>query len=380
MTIPLLLVGCGTSTNEESVLSKEENKNQKEESNKEKEKQNIETEEVQEDTNKDKKESEMKPKKEPQKESSPEKKEKPAFSFKTEPIKGYYTSKTALNVREKPNVSSNKIGIINVGNKIEVVEKTTNLDSVWFKVNLSGKEGWASSNYMENYEDYKKRIAEKEKAQSEKEENDKSNEQQTDSKLVVDTFKTLGNSQQVILVTNKQASSSNARIQAFDKSSGKWKKVYDFNGHVGKRGIGKASEGDAKSPEGKYSIGFAFGHGSKPSTSLPYRNITSDIVWVDDSNSKYYNTWQDKSKVNVDWNSAENMKINQYSRGFVINYNTNSVPGKGSAIFFHVNGNYGYTLGCTSASKANVERILAWINPSKAPVIIQTPESRLGNY
>jgi hypothetical protein len=49
-----------------------------------------------------------------------------------------------------------------------------------------------------------------------------------------------------------------------------------------------------------------------------------------------------------------------------------------AAIFFHISS--GHTLGCTGVSHDNVVSILKWLDPSKKPVIVQTPVSQLGNY
>ncbi|PFR56823.1 cell wall-binding protein, partial [Bacillus cereus] len=167
----------------------------------------------------------------------------------------------------------------------------------------------------------------------------------------------------------------------FEKTNGQWKQVHSMNGVVGKDGMtDNMSESSAAAPTGKYTIGTAFGRGGNPGTKLPYRQISSDDVWVDDSNSPVYNTWQKDSQNSGRWNSAEKMDIPQYDLGFVINYNTSRIPGKGSAIFFHISGGYSYTLGCTATTRANVQSILQWIDPGKQPVIIQTPQSGLRNY
>ena len=51
----------------------------------------------------------------------------------------------------------------------------------------------------------------------------------------------------------------------------------------------------------------------------------------------YYNKWVNISNVNKDWNSAENLKSASpfYNYALALNYNTEAVPGKGSAIFIH---------------------------------------------
>lgn len=51
---------------------------------------------------------------------------------------------------------------------------------------------------------------------------------------------------------------------------------------------------------------------------------------------------------------------------------------EGSTIFFHVANDH--TLGCPGGLQGNMVSILKWINPSKYPVIVQTPVSDLGNY
>lgn len=200
------------------------------------------------------------------------------------------------------------------------------------------------------------------------------------STTVADSFKTVEQNRQIILVTTKGYGTSEAYIRTFERdANGHFNTILGMDGYIGKNGFASVmSEGGAASPRGKYTITTAFGIPSNPGTKLPYRQITDDDVWVDDSNSSLYNTWQKKSQNNGRWSSAENMNIPQYKYGFVINYNTDRIPGKGSAIFFHISDSY--TLGCTATTESNVLRILRWIDPSKNPIIIQAPESELGNY
>ena len=167
---------------------------------------------------------------------------------------------------------------------------------------------------------------------------------------------------------------SNADIYCFQKdSNGYWKQVYKFNGFVGKGGIGKASEGDVKSPSGYYTLGTAFGRLGNPGTKMPWRNITPNDYWDDNPNSSTYNTWQSSNPP-----KTERMYISAYNYGFVINYNLDRVPGAGSAIFFHVA--YRYTLGCTGTSKDNVVKILKWLNPKYNPMILQCNSSDITKY
>ncbi|GAB3803079.1 hypothetical protein GCM10028868_29630 [Virgibacillus kimchii] len=155
--------------------------------------------------------------------------------------------------------------------------------------------------------------------------------------------------------------------------------MMNVSGFIGMNGFADNKvEGDGKSPTGKYTIGTAFGQHGNPGTKLNYRGITDDDVWVDDPDSPLYNTWQSREETSDQWNSAEDMKIDLYRHGFVINYNTQQEPGKGSAIFFHIAN--GHTLGCTGVSEGNMVSILQWLDPAENPVIIQTPVSEMGRY
>ncbi|OLO27007.1 hypothetical protein BTA37_26400 [Priestia megaterium] len=261
----------------------------------------------------------------------------------------YTVTASTLNVRSGAGTNYASIGSVTKGQKLSVVSKSGS----WYKINYNGRTGYVSSDYVQA-----SAIA--------------------SPKLVVDSFKTLGNAQQVILVTADNYDTKSAKIQTFEKVDGKWKQVLTANGVLGQKGFALSKkEGDMESPTGKYTIGTAFGRYANPGTKLSYRKITANDVWVDDSKSSLYNTWQQKP-ANGRWTSAENMDIPAYDYGFVINYNESRTPGKGSAIFFHVGTNY--TAGCTATSKEQVVSILKWLNPEKNPVIIQSPVSELDKY
>jgi hypothetical protein len=101
------------------------------------------------------------------------------------------------------------------------------------------------------------------------------------------------------------------------------------------------------------------------------KNLPTLVVWS-------FRILGNRSATQGQWNSAENMTHPLYKYGFVINYNTERIPNKGSAIFFHIGTSY--TLGCTATSESNVISILKWLDPSKNPVIIQTPIQELGSF
>lgn len=201
----------------------------------------------------------------------------------------------------------------------------------------------------------------------------------SDSRLLFNNIKEIRDSRQIILVTTDGFSKDNASVAAFEQIGKEWHKTASFAADVGINGFAyNKVEGDGHSPIGIFSIGIAFGRYTNPGTSMKYRQSTSNDFWVNDISSPFYNTWQ-VGTVRKIWKSAEKMYISQYNYGFVINYNTSKrIPGKGSAIFFHVwRGPGRGTTGCTAASQNNVIKILRWLKPSKNPVIIEGPLSEV---
>ncbi|WP_112180261.1 hypothetical protein [Paraliobacillus zengyii] len=122
---------------------------------------------------------------------------------------------------------------------------------------------------------------------------------------------TVDSNSQLILVTTNGTNTSNATIQTFEKDgNGDWQPVLNTTGYVGKNGLASNKvEDDKKTPIGKYTIVTAFGTKGNPGTKLPFRNITDDDVWIDDSDSSLYNTWKFKSETQGQSTSAENMNI-----------------------------------------------------------------------
>lgn len=264
-----------------------------------------------------------------------------------------YVTASVLNVRSGPSTGNKVITTVKKNQAVTV----TGTSGSWNKIAANGKTGWVSSKYLTS--------------------SAPSAPKPTGN--LADRLKTVGANKQLILVTTNGYTTSVADIRTFEKDSkGKWVQKMSVRGYVGKKGIGKGKEGDAKTPTGKYTISTTFGQKGNPGTKMPYRKITSDDVWVDDPKSKLYNTWQSRRKTQGQWKSAENMNHRLYINGFVIDYNTARVPGAGSAIFFHVGSSY--TLGCVATAESNVVSIMKWLNPSKKPVIIMTATQDLNRW
>jgi L,D-peptidoglycan transpeptidase YkuD (ErfK/YbiS/YcfS/YnhG family) len=191
----------------------------------------------------------------------------------------------------------------------------------------------------------------------------------------------IGESEQLIFATNRDASSVLIIIHALEKNNGVWHLVFPtFTGSIGEKGfaaIDKKREGDGKSPSGIFPLGIAFGYYPSVVTKMPYRQATDDDFWVDDVNSEDYNKWV-KGKPNAaSWEKMER-DDDQYKYGVVIEYNMHPiVKGKGSAIFLHVWKGGEPTVGCVSMPEEMVLKILRWLDPAKKPLIIMGTEGEL---
>ena len=131
-----------------------------------------------------------------------------------------------------------------------------------------------------------------------------------------------------------------------------------------------AHEGAYMTPFGLYPVGEAFYFNEKPITGLDSFVVTPDTYWVDDPASQFYNQRRE-GVTDKDWNSAEHMidYPYQYEYGFVIKYNMDPiVPGKGSAIFFHINDKC--TAGCVAVSREECLAYLKALDKDKNPYIL----------
>lgn len=139
---------------------------------------------------------------------------------------------------------------------------------------------------------------------------------------------------------------------------------------IGKNGLTKnKKEGDNKTPIGEFELGIAMGmHPMKDfeePVKICYKQITENMYWVDDSNSKYYNQLIDVSKVKKSWKSAEHLIEYPVSYEYLIEIKINpcNIPGKGSAIFLHCI-DKGSTSGCIAVNRGTMIKILKNVNKS----------------
>ena len=138
-----------------------------------------------------------------------------------------------------------------------------------------------------------------------------------------------------------------------------------FKCTIGKGGkTNSKKEGDLKTPLGKFDIGDLYYRKDriKPhATKIRKKKIKKKFVWCNDSKSKKYNKKTIISK-NFKYEKLYR-KDHKYDLFIPIKYNYKKViPGKGSAIFFHLTKNYKGTEGCIAVSKKDFLIILKLIN------------------
>ncbi|MFD6189980.1 L,D-transpeptidase family protein [Streptomyces sp. NPDC060275] len=185
-----------------------------------------------------------------------------------------------------------------------------------------------------------------------------------------------GNATQLITV---KARGSYATVTAWAKGSAGWKAQFSTeSGRVGSNGVtngGTRQQGTWTTPTGTYTITEGFGVEAS-GTSMPYHVVTDDDWWVEDPESKFYNSMHGAQGADFPLTESGDRGSEhligyptQYAKALVINFNRwPATPGRGAGIFLHVNGS-GATAGCVSVPRATMDRFMNWIEPSAHPRI-----------
>lgn len=187
---------------------------------------------------------------------------------------------------------------------------------------------------------------------------------------------------QVLLVSGRDPSPS-ALVFALEKKDGKWSEALPpIPSAIGRSGLaapGEKREGDGRTPSGVFRLERAFGYGSAAPTRLQYRQATEEDLWVDDPSSPDYNRWVRRGETSAASYEEMRRRDDQYKYGIVIEYNTRPVvPGRGSAIFFHIwKGEGRPTAGCVAMAEEDLLKVLGWLDPAKRPVAVLGMEAAL---
>jgi L,D-peptidoglycan transpeptidase YkuD (ErfK/YbiS/YcfS/YnhG family) len=173
----------------------------------------------------------------------------------------------------------------------------------------------------------------------------------------------VGSATQVVLVVGYGGS---ATVRACRRDGTRWVSVLGtMHGHVGYAGVappGAKREGDGRTPGGVFGLSYGFGLDPDPGVRFGWRRVGPADVWVDDPSSALYNTWQ-REPADGRWRSAEQLDDRRsYALAQVVAYNTARVPGRGSAIFLHVD-HASPTTGCVSVPRSQLVALFRWERP-----------------
>lgn len=165
---------------------------------------------------------------------------------------------------------------------------------------------------------------------------------------------------------------SDALFAFYEKRGGLWRTVLTAPAYIGKNGLGKTREGDAKTPTGIFHFTKAFGIAPDPGCALGYTQVEDAHYWVGDGASPLYNRFADIRDGYV-FDKAESEHLIEYTKPYQyclnISYNENGTPGLGSAIFLHCYSNRSYTGGCVAIPEDDMRRVLRSLRPGCRLVI-----------
>lgn len=157
-------------------------------------------------------------------------------------------------------------------------------------------------------------------------------------------------------------------------TDGNWRILMTTPGFLGKEGLEKTKEGDAKTPIGTFHFNAAFGIAKDPGCVIPYKQVDKNIYWSgDDRPGMKYNQMVDIREM-PDLNIEDSEHIIDYDPHYTyamnISYNENGTPGLGSAIFLHCFGPYKpYTGGCVAIPVENMRFVMQNVRPDCVIVI-----------
>jgi len=215
---------------------------------------------------------------------------------------------------------------------------------------------------------------------------------------ILPAFELPQNSRQCLVGIADGWDSSSITLRLFERSGREWTQVgTEWKGRLGKSGLvwglgihplpeGAVikREGDWRTPAGIFRIGGAWGYAADTARhpNMPYNQITSRDLWVEDPGSPLYNQHvRLKAEPSTPWGRKQQMKQDDpaHSLKLFIAHNASPGirPGAGSSIFFHIWREDGTkpTAGCTTMSGPNLRSLIAAIDPAKNPLYVILPRA-----
>ena len=179
------------------------------------------------------------------------------------------------------------------------------------------------------------------------------------------------NAKQLFVVAGYERSTAWISMHEKDES-GKWKMIMTTPGFIGKEGLGKTKEGDARTPVGTFHFTKAFGIADDPGCAMNYTKVGEDTYWSGDSDIMYNQMVSINDYPDLKKDDSEHIMDYQYEYQYCLNisYNEEGTAGKGSAIFLHCLGNRKpRTGGCVAIPEEQMYFVMQHVDPDCVVVI-----------
>ena len=185
------------------------------------------------------------------------------------------------------------------------------------------------------------------------------------------------NAKQMLIVAAFSEDATDAWISLHEKQNdGSWHMIMTSPGFIGKNGLGKTKEGDAKTPVGTFHVNRAFGIADDPGCAIPYVKADKDTYWSGDPRDGYhYNELvniRDLPGLDLESGDSEHIIDYPYHYQYCLNisYNEEGTPGLGSAIFLHcLAPAKPFTGGCVSIPEDRMRFVMQKVDENTAVVI-----------
>ncbi len=193
-----------------------------------------------------------------------------------------------------------------------------------------------------------------------------------DSPEWVGELEQAADAEQIFIVAGIGETTATASMHQKD-SDGNWKQIMSSPCFIGKKGLEKTKEGDAKTPVGTFHFTRAFGIADDPECGIDYYQVNEDDYWSGDQREGYH--YNEMVNINdyPDLDTENSEHLVDYDREYQyclnISYNEEGTPGLGSAIFLHCMGPVKpYTGGCVALPKDQM--VIVMQNVQKDCVVV----------
>jgi L,D-peptidoglycan transpeptidase YkuD (ErfK/YbiS/YcfS/YnhG family) len=205
-------------------------------------------------------------------------------------------------------------------------------------------------------------------------------------------LKYLGSAAQLVLVTSRSWTGTQARLEAYENGPEGWQRMLGpVPARVGRTGMIPAERriaGSGTTPAGTFPLSLALGLEPDPGTAMPYQHLTSgDQWWVGDPFSQHYNNLRSQAEGGFlpreSGRRASKLlaaRPVEYAYAVVVDFNRPyPVRTRGAGVFLRVSNGLS-TDGSVALEREDLLELLRWLDPERGPVITLAPERVVGQY